>query len=152
MKLKLALTTFLFSSSLACADAEFPDSNSVSPDQLPEPVLVQIKQTCKKQEGFSDPKKWNVHKFTMDKTTLYFVWCVPGGSNDLRLAVVEQEGKKPFTAYFGKDNVFVANPRWNEKNELVDTAEMRANCTMQKIWIWQQDKFKLSSEEKLGCD
>ena len=153
MKLKLSLMALAFSTVSAFADAEFPDSNLVTPDKLPAHVLVLAKATCKKNDGLADTNKWNIHKFEKSGANLYTVWCIPAGSNDIRFVVVEPEGQKPFIAIFGKNNILVANARWNEdESELIDISGVNAFCAHQRNWKFQDNKFTLVSEEKLGCE
>lgn len=153
MKLKFSLLALAFSTVTAFADAELPDSNLVTLEKLPKHVMELVKATCKKNGGRKDTTRWDLHKFEKNGTNLYFVRCIPAGSNDIHFVVSEPVNEKPSIISFGKDNILVYNVRWNEDgSELIDISGVNAFCAYQRNWKWQDDKFVLSSEEKHGCE
>lgn len=145
MKKSLATLALFLSTSLVFADAELPDSNLIKPSDMPPAVLELTKQTCQKEEGLMEEEKWDVHKFTLDDTNLYFVWCVPFGSNDNRFVIAETKDT-PRLLSFGDNIIFVSNIRFNPaKKELIDISSGGAGSVSKRVWTWKKDQFVLTS-------
>lgn len=164
MKLPLSLCALVLSATTAFADADLPDSNLITPSDLPKPVLELAQKTCKQNEGLTDTAKWTIHKLTVPlykltapEAFLYFVQCIPAGSNDIHFVIRMPEGDEDNVRLlnFGKDNIRVFNVQWNDETKtLTDISGVSASCAHQRTWQWieKNNAFKLSSEEKLGCN
>jgi len=143
----------LINISMAHADADLPDAWKAAQSELPAKLVKLAAPKCLAASGTADTSKWDVAKKALDKSNvLYLVQCMSAASNDIHLAVIQDNQGEFHFAKLYDHQPMVFNVRFSpDQKTMIDVSQGGASCVSERDWTWKGSRFVLIEKSTQGC-